>query len=294
MGKGNGDHPPSKFINDQWFFQLFILVFLVCSVTCSSLSIGMDDGGSFPYPYSFTGFVLAPILLVNFISRSYVMTVVHRKGLSKKNLLEILKNTVFGQHIWPWSCKVGMLWCIPGSILSGIGGVNCGIDENPDNNSSTTDAPKVRNTCYYEIEGEHSELYRGLAIGLVIVHVLSFVNLLFSNCPMHSVQEQIKEDPRGNTVSRANNRPAVAYTAAVSTTSAAASDTNNRQASASGGSSNDMKMKTTMQKLEARVRELESRERQMQVVSVLPPPPTYNDSMHPDNCTAAHPDNTFA
>ncbi|XP_045187923.2 uncharacterized protein LOC123545673 isoform X3 [Mercenaria mercenaria] len=99
MGKGNGDHPPSKFINEQWLHQLSILVFLVGSITFSSLSIGMDDGGSFPYPYFFTGFVLAPILLLNFISRWYVIIAVQRKELSRKNILEILKNTLFGEWV---------------------------------------------------------------------------------------------------------------------------------------------------------------------------------------------------
>ncbi|XP_053400475.1 uncharacterized protein LOC123545673 isoform X2 [Mercenaria mercenaria] len=175
-----------------------------------------------------------------------------------------------------------------------MGGVNCGIDGNNDNSSPTKDTLRVRNTCYYDIEGERSEVYRGLAIGLVIVHVLSFVYLTHSNCPVHCVHEHIKEDPRGNTVSRANARPAAAATTASPTTHAAAPAVNNRHASASGGASNEIK--TTMQKLEARVRELESRERQMQVVSVLSTPPAYNDSLNPDSScrsTGVHPDNSF-
>ncbi|XP_053391501.1 uncharacterized protein LOC128554268 [Mercenaria mercenaria] len=257
------------------------------SITLSSLSAGMDDGGSFPFPYVFTGFVLGPILLVNLISRWYVVRAVQKKGVTRKNILEILNNTTFGKHIWPWSCRVGMLWCIPGSILTGLGGVNCGIEENHDNANVTS---RVKNNCYYDIEGVHGEMYKGLAIGLVVIHVFSFVYLLLSNCPVHSVLEQIKEDPRRTTATPANNRPAAAPAA---TATPAASTP---QASGNGGAGHETEMKTKIQQLENRVRELESRERQIRELSVLPPPPTYNELMNSDGykSTGAHPDNTFS
>ncbi|XP_045183024.2 uncharacterized protein LOC123541530 isoform X3 [Mercenaria mercenaria] len=209
MGKGDGENPPQKFVSDQFFCQLCIFVFMGVSITLSSLSAGMDNGGSFPFPYFISGFLLGIVLLVNLASRWYVVRIVQKKGLTRKNILDALNNTTCGTHIWPWSCRVGMLWCISGSIVTGIGGVNCRIDENKENNSATNDT-EVKNTCYYNIEGENAELYKGLAIGLVVMHALSFAYLMLSHCPADSVIDQIKEDPRGNTVKPANNRPAAA------------------------------------------------------------------------------------
>ncbi|XP_053392689.1 uncharacterized protein LOC128555157 [Mercenaria mercenaria] len=326
MGKGNGDHPPQKFKTDQSFCLLCIFLFFGASVTLSGLSTGMDDGGSFPYPYFFTGFVLAPILLVNLISRWYVVTAVEKKGLTRNNIVEILNKTTCGNHIWPWSCKVGMLWCIPGSILTGLGGVNCGIEENHDNTTLTNDTRTVRNTCYYDIEGVHGEMYKGLATGLVVIHVFSFVYLLLSNCPVHSVLEQIKEDPQRSaaspastraaetpSVAQANTRPAGAPAVAPANTGpagapanthpaeaspvvSAATSANNAKAPATVEGGNDVEMKTKVQQLEVRLRELESRDRQVREISVLPPPPTYNELMNSDsyNSSGAHPDNSFS
>ena len=35
---------------------------MAASITLSSLSVGMDDGGKFPYQYSYVGFILGPIV----------------------------------------------------------------------------------------------------------------------------------------------------------------------------------------------------------------------------------------
>jgi hypothetical protein len=166
-----------------------------------------------------------------------------------------------------------MLLCIPGTILTGIGGINCEVKKENET------VVEVKNNCYYNIEGELGDLYKGLAIGLLVLHIASFVYLLFSNCPVHSVLEQIKEDPRGNNVAPAR-APAAAATnstqpIAATTITTGASGTSNRT-----GNEEDMQAK--IRHLEARLAELEEREAQARQISVIPPPPSYSELMVSD------------
>jgi hypothetical protein len=163
------------------------------------------------------------------------------------------------------------MWCIPGTILSGIGGVNCGIDK--DNNTV-----KVRNNCYYDINGEHADMYKGLAVGLVILHIFSFVYLLLSNCPVHTVLEQIKEDPKPARNARRQQNTTSSTTPSASGTTPAASGTT---VASSNGRSNESDLTTTMQRLEARIQEIENRERTAQAsgFSGIVAPPSYSQLM---------------
>lgn len=291
MGKGHGEHPPLKFINDQCFCQVFLMVFMGFAVTLSGFSAGMDDGGSFPHPYFFTGFILAPLLLTNLVSRGIVVKTIKEKGLSRKNILDVLNTTFCGNIIWPWSCRIGMLWCIPGCILTGLGGVNCGIEEKEDGNTT------VKNTCYFDIEGEHGDMYKGLAIGLVVIHVFSFIFLLLSNCPVNSVLDQIKEDPKRNTVAPAQQTTSPQQVTATNTGPTTSPATNQNaenlaRATANSGATNqsasggqDIEMKALKKELDERSKELERREREIsererrltEFNTELPPPPSYNE-----------------
>ncbi|XP_060602689.1 uncharacterized protein LOC132755787 [Ruditapes philippinarum] len=292
MGKGHGEHPPRKFVGDQYFCEVCIFGFMAASISLSSLSAGMDDGGTFPYQYFFTGFILGAILLVNLISRIYVVNAVEKKGVTRKNIIKILTKTTIGNIIWPWTCRVGMLWCIPGILLTAIGGVNCGIDKKENN------TVVVRNTCYYDIEGERGDMYRGLAIGLLVVHIFSFIYLLLSNCPVHTVLEQIKEDPKParNNTNRPNAQPSTNTTAPAASTSAnSTSASANTNGASAAGTRNTRELVETIERLETRIREIENRETtrvQAFSYSGISEPPPYSQLMEEtsiENNSRTHP-----
>lgn len=195
-----------------------------------------------------------------------------------------------------------MAWCIPGTILTGLGGVNCDIKDNGHGNTT------VRNSCYFDIEGEHGNMYKGLAIGIVVIHTLSFIILLLSGCPVHSVLDQIKEDPKSKT----QTRPAAAKAttaAAAKTTAAAAnvtsSTTTTSIASTASGSSTsaassvatkqaaaankqrDIEMEALKKQLDQKASEIEKkekelaeRENQLREMACMPAPPSYSTLMN--------------
>ena len=164
-----------------------------------------------------------------------------------------------------------MIICIPGVILTGVGGVNCEVKKENDT------IVEVKNTCYYNIEGDLSGLYKGLAIGLIVLHIVSLVYLLFSNCPVHSVLEHIKEDPRRNTVA-----PTSTATPAASHSQQAASNTSAR-------TENEADLKAKVQRLETRLAELEERDVQARHLNFIPPPPSYGELMSIENSRGANP-----
>lgn len=84
-----------------------------------------------------------------------------------------------------------MLWCIVGIPLTAIGGLNC----TPSSENSTSENSTLKNTCYYDIDGDKADLYRAMSILLIVLHCLSLLFFFLSCQPFKQSQDKIDEDP---------------------------------------------------------------------------------------------------
>ena len=145
-----------------------------------------------------------------------------------------------------------MLWCIAGIPLTVLGGINCDI---PDNNTATM----VRNTCYYDAEGDKAGLYKTMSILILVVHVICLINFFFSLCPADRMKHRVKNDPAPKP---AKKTAATKDTAKPSTSNADANNVATTAASAALSAS-DLQQAGRKRELDARAEELEKKSKRL-------------------------------
>ncbi|XP_052803232.1 uncharacterized protein LOC128233551 [Mya arenaria] len=171
--------PPSKFVDDQHFCVLTQFALATTAVVLSALSVNVPHDGSSDVPYFICGFILAALHALMIILRIVVLTSLGRKGVpTKKKILDTFLEVRCVDLLWKVFCSHGFAWGITGVVLCALGGVSCDKEKNKEGEELS--GANATSSCYYDIYKEKGDQYKGLAIGLLVVHVFSSVWFFFS------------------------------------------------------------------------------------------------------------------